>query len=239
MTAPVHIAVVDDEEDLRSVVARYLVKQGYDVSEAEGGAALRALLAERPVDLVVLDVNMPGEDGFSLARYLRGLGPIGIIMLTGNVDPVDRVVGLELGADDYVSKPFDLRELLARVRAVLRRAERSEEAPATMGTEVRVGRNTYNVETRRLYASNGTHVPLSALETALLHVFATNPNKVLTRDDILDLGGDPEAEPFSRSVDTRVGRLRRKLEVDPANPQTIRTVHGQGYMFVPGPPRRG
>jgi len=238
VTAAAHIAVVDDEDDLRSVVARYLVKQGYNVSEAEDGAALRALLAERPVDLVLLDVNMPGEDGFSLARYLRGLGPIGIIMLTGNVDPVDRVVGLELGADDYVPKPFDLRELLARVRAVLRRAERCEEAPATMGTEVRVGRNTYNVETRRLYAANGTTVPLTSLEIDLLHVFATNPHKVLTRDDILDLGGDPEAEPFSRSIDTRVGRLRKKLEVDPANPQTIRTVHGQGYMFVPGSARR-
>jgi two-component system phosphate regulon response regulator OmpR len=233
-----HIAVVDDEEDLRSLVARYLVKQGYDVSEARDAAELRALLAERPVDLVVLDVNMPGEDGLSLARYLRGLGPIGIVMLTGNADPVDRVVGLELGADDYVPKPFHMRELLARIRAVLRRAQRNEDAPATMGVEVRVGRRTYNVETRRLYESSGTTVPLTTLEIDLLHVFATNPNKVLTRDDILDMAGDPEAEPFSRSVDTRVGRLRKKLEPDPANPQTIRTVHGQGYMFVPGSARR-
>ena len=237
MTAPAHIAVVDDEEDLRSAVARYLVRQGYDVSEAAGGAALRELMAERPVDLVVLDVNMPGEDGLSIARHLRSLGPIGIVMLTGNADPVDRVVGLELGADDYVSKPFDLRELLARIRAVLRRAERSSATPATMGAEIRVGNATYNVESRRLYASNGTPVSLSALETDLLHIFATNPNKVLTRDNILDLVGDPEAEPFSRSVDTRVGRLRKKLEADPANPQSIRTIHGQGYVFVPGAPR--
>ena len=233
-----HIAVVDDEEDLRSAVARYLLRHGFDVSEASGGESLRALLEERPVDLVVLDINMPGEDGLTLARYLRGLGPVGIVMLTGNADPVDRVVGLELGADDYVSKPFDMRELLARIRSVLRRAERHRDAPATMGVEVRAGRLTYNVETRRLYAPNGGVVPLTAHETDLLHVFASHPNQVLTRDDILDLGGDPEAEPFSRSVDTRVARLRKKLEIDPANPQTIRTVHGQGYMFVPGGPRR-
>jgi two-component system phosphate regulon response regulator OmpR len=229
-----HIVVVDDEEDLRTIVARYLLKHGYDVSEADGGQRLRAILAERTVDLVVLDINMPGEDGLSLARYLRSLGPIGIVMLTGNSDPVDRVIGLELGADDYVPKPFDMRELLARVRAVLRRADRAELPPATMGHEVRVGRCTYNLETRRLYAAGGTSVPLTALEADLLHILATHPNKVLSRDDILDLRGDPEAEPFSRSVDTRIGRLRKKLEIDPANPQTIRTVHGQGYVFVPG-----
>jgi two-component system phosphate regulon response regulator OmpR len=234
-----HIVVVDDEEDLRSIVARYLLKHGYDVSEADGGERLRAILSERTVDLVVLDINMPGEDGLSLARYLRAQGPVGIVMLTGNSDPVDRVIGLEIGADDYVPKPFDMRELLARVRAVLRRAERADSPPATMSHEVRVGRCTFNVETRRLYAANGTQVPLTSLETDLLHVFASNPNRVLSRDDILDLGGDPEAEPFSRSIDTRVGRLRKKVEVDPSNPQTIRTVHGQGYVFVPGTtPRR-
>jgi DNA-binding response OmpR family regulator len=121
-----HIVVVDDEEVIRSVVARYLIKHGYDVSQADGGAALRAILAERPVDLVILDITTPIEDGLSVARYLRGLGPIGIIMLTGAGDPVDRVIGLEIGADDYMAKPFDMRELLARVRAVLRRAEHTE-----------------------------------------------------------------------------------------------------------------
>jgi two-component system phosphate regulon response regulator OmpR len=233
-----HIVVVDDEEDLRTVVARYLLKHGYDVSQAEGGEQLRAILSERTVDLVVLDINMPDEDGLSLARYLRGQGPVGIVMLTGNSDPVDRVIGLELGADDYVAKPFDMRELLARVRAVLRRAERADAPPATMGNEVRVGRCTFNLELRRLYAANGTQVPLTSLETDLLHIFVSNPNRVLSRDDILDLRGDPEAEPFSRSIDTRVGRLRKKVEVDSANPQTIRTVHGQGYVFVPGPVTR-
>jgi two-component system phosphate regulon response regulator OmpR len=229
-----HIVVVDDEEDLRTIVARYLLKQGYDVTEADGGERLRVILSERTVDLVILDINMPGEDGLSLARYLRSRGPIGIVMLTGNGDPVDRVIGLEIGADDYVSKPFDMRELLARVRAVLRRAHHADVPPATMGHEVKVGRFTYNIETRRLFTSNGMPVPLTALETDLLHVFASHPNQVLSRDAILDLAKDPEAEPFSRSVDTRVVRLRRKVEADPANPQTIRTVHGQGYMFVPG-----
>jgi two-component system phosphate regulon response regulator OmpR len=233
-----HIVVVDDEEDLRTIVARYLLKHGYDVSEADGGAQLRAILSERTVDLVVLDINMPGEDGLSLARYLRGQGPVGIVMLTGNSDPVDRVIGLEIGADDYLAKPFDMRELLARVRAVLRRAERADAPPATMGHEVRVGCCTFNLELRRLYSASGTQVPLTSLETDLLHIFVSNPNKVLSRDNILDLRGDPEAEPFSRSIDTRVGRLRKKVEVDPANPQTIRTVHGQGYVFVPGPVTR-
>lgn len=234
MTTDAHIVVVDDEEDIRSIVGRYLVKNGYNVSEADGGAALKTILAERPVDLVVLDINMPGEDGLSIARHLRTLGPIGIIMLTGAGDPIDRVIGLEIGADDYVPKPFDLRELLARVRAVLRRANRAEAPPATMGSEVRVGMCTYNLESRRLYALTGAAVPLTALETDLLHIFASRPNKVLSRDEILDLAGDPEAEPFSRSIDTRVGRLRKKVERDPANPQSIRTVHGQGYVFVPG-----
>lgn len=235
MTASPHVAVVDDEEDIRAVVARYLLKHGYDVTQAADGAALRALMAERPVDLVVLDVNMPGEDGLSLARWLRSLGPVGIVMLTGNAEPVDKVVGLELGADDYVGKPFELRELLARIRAVLRRAERAEAPPpATMAREVRIGTRRYNLDQRKLYDSNGEALALTALEVDLLDAFARNPNRVLGRDDILDLCADPEAEPFSRSVDTRIARLRKKVERDPANPQAIRTVHGQGYVFVPG-----
>lgn len=238
MRAP-HIVVVDDEEDIRSVVARYLTRHGLDTSQAADGAALRRLMSERPVDLVVLDVNMPGEDGLSLARWLRTLGPVGVILLTGNSDPVDRVVGLELGADDYVSKPFDSRELLARVRAVLRRADRAEApAPATMAREIRMGTRRYNLDRRTLYDGNGDVVPLTALETDLLDVFARNPDRVLSRDDILDLCADPEAEPFSRSVDTRVVRLRRKIERDPSRPQAIRTVHGQGYVFVTGPQER-
>lgn len=230
-----HVVVVDDEPELRAVVARYLIKHGFAVSEAESGASLRALMGERAVDLVVLDINMPGEDGLSLARYLRAQGPVGIIMLTGASEPADRVVGLEIGADDYVPKPFDLRELLARVRAVLRRAAPPDAPPpATMAHEVRAGLCTFNLETRRLHAADGREVALTAREAQLLHLLASHPSRVLTREDILDLGQDPEAEPFSRAVDTRIGRLRRKIEADPSRPETIRTVHGQGYMFVPG-----
>lgn len=156
-------------------------------------------------------------------------------MLTGAGEPADRVAGLEIGADDYVAKPLDLHELLARVRAVLRRAaSEGALAPVTMAHEVRAGLCTFKLHTRRLYAADGREVALTAREAQLLHLLARHPGRVLTREAILDLGRDPEAEPFSRAVDTRIARLRRKIEADPSHPQTIRTVHGQGYMFVPG-----
>jgi DNA-binding response OmpR family regulator len=234
MSANAHIVVVDDEPDLRDSVATYLRRHGYAVGEADGGAALRALMAERPVDLVILDVNMPGEDGVSIARDLRRCGPIGIIMLTANVEPVDRVVGLEVGADDYVGKPFDLRELLARVRAVLRRV--SAEAPAaTMGREVRFGKCRLTLDSQRLFDLAGAEVAITPLEFTLLETFAANPNRTLTRERLLDvsLHGDAD-EPFDRAVDSRITRLRRKIETDPHLPRTLRTVRGAGYMFVPG-----
>lgn len=229
-----HIVVVDDEPDLRDMVREYLLKQGYAVSEADGGEALWALLAERPVDLAILDINMPGEDGLSIARQLRRRGPVGIIMLTANGDTVDRIVGLEVGADDYLTKPFDLRELLARVRSVLRRAAAPDAPAATMGREVRFGRCTLNLDTRKLYAADGSETPLTAMEFDLLRVFAENPGRVMSRERILDLAHHAESDPFDRSVDTRVVRLRRKLEEDATKPQVIRTVRGAGYMFVPG-----
>jgi two-component system phosphate regulon response regulator OmpR len=229
-----HIVIVDDEGDLRDMVAEYLLKQGYVVSEAESGEALWALLAERAIDLAILDINMPGEDGLSIARQLRKRGPVGIIMLTANSDTVDRVVGLEVGADDYVTKPFDLRELLARVRSVLRRASTPEAPPATMGREVRFGRCTLNLDSRRLFAADGSETPLTAMEFDLLRVFAENPGRALSRERILDLAHHAESDPFDRSVDTRVVRLRRKLEEDATKPQVIKTVRGAGYMFVPG-----
>jgi two-component system phosphate regulon response regulator OmpR len=234
-----HIVVVDDEPDLRDMVGEYLIKQGYAVSEAAGGEALWALLAERPVDLAILDINMPGEDGLSIARQLRRRGPVGIIMLTANSDTVDRVVGLEVGADDYLTKPFDLRELLARVRAVLRRAAAPTEAPpATMGREIRFGRCVLNMDTRRLYAADGAEVAITAMEFDLLRVFAEHPTRVLTRDRILELAHSREMDGFDRSVDSRIVRLRRKIEEDPATPQVIKTVRGAGYVFVPAGERR-
>jgi two-component system phosphate regulon response regulator OmpR len=228
-----HIVVVDDEPDLRDMVREYLLKQGYAVSEADGGEALWALLAERAVDLAILDINMPGEDGLSIARELRKRGPVGIIMLTANSDTIDRVVGLEVGADDYITKPFDLRELLARVRSVLRRASTPEAPPATMGREVRFGRCTLNLDTRRLYAADGRETPITAMEFDLLRVFAENPGRVLSRDRILDLAHSRDMDGFDRSVDSRVVRIRRKVEEDPALPQVIKTVRGAGYVFVP------
>jgi two-component system phosphate regulon response regulator OmpR len=228
-----HIAVVDDDADVRETVRDYLLRQGFAVSAVDGGAALRALMAERAVDLVVLDVTMPGEDGFSIARALRKAGPIGIIMLTANTDAVDRVVGLELGADDYVGKPFDPRELLARVRAVLRRTEAGTAGPAQLGREVAIGKCLLNLDQRRLYARDGTPVPLTTMEFELLAAFVKHPNRPLSRDQLLDLAHGKDMAPFDRSIDTRITRLRRKVEEDPEYPQAIRTVRGAGYMFCP------
>jgi DNA-binding response OmpR family regulator len=238
MSANAHIVVVDDEPDLRAMVQGYLLRHGFAVSQASGGAELRALMAERPVDLAILDVNMPGEDGVTLARELRRNGPLGIIMLTANGDPVDRVVGLEVGADDYVTKPFDPRELLARVRSVLRRAAAPAEAagragPATLGTEVRVGRGILNLDQRRLYDLDGAEIPLTAMEFDLLQAFVRRPNRVLSRDQLLELAHNKEAEAFDRSIDTRILRLRQKVEADPSKPESIKTVRGAGYVFVP------
>jgi two-component system phosphate regulon response regulator OmpR len=226
-----HLVVVDD--DLRDGVATYLRMQGYAVSEASGADALRAIVRERPVDLVVLDVNMPGEDGLSVARSPRQHGRVGIVMLTARTDTVDRIVGLEVGADDYLPKPFEARELLARVRAVLRRATTEALAPATLGREVRIGRCVLNLDSRKAYEAEGREVAITAMEFDLLKTFAAHPNRALSRDLLLDLAHSKEADVFDRSIDLRVARVRRKVEVDPEIPQAIKTVRGVGYMFVP------
>lgn len=231
---PAHVVVVDDEEDLRDPVADYLRAEGLTVSTAGGAAELDAIMRERPVDLVVLDVNMPGEDGFSIARRLRATGPIGIIMLTAKRDTVDRVVGIELGADDYLTKPFELRELLARVRGLLRRLRTGPTPAASLGREVRFGRCLLNLDTRKFYEETGVELPLTAMEFDLLEVFARRPNRVLSRDQLLDLAHHRDEEPFERSIDMRIVRLRRKIEIDPSRPQVIKTIRGAGYMFVPG-----
>lgn len=233
MNGSAHIVVVDDEEMVRDTVQEYLVRQGFAVSKVDGGQSLRALMAERTVDLVILDVNMPGEDGIALARDLRRAGRLGIVMLTANSDQVDKVVGLEVGADDYLTKPFDPRELLARVRSVLRRATTETESPATLGREVRIGQCVLNLDSRRLFTVQGEPVALTAMEFDLLRAFVENPNRVLSRDRLLDLAHRKESEGFDRSIDTRITRLRRKVEVDPSTPQALKTVRGAGYIFVP------
>jgi two-component system phosphate regulon response regulator OmpR len=231
-----HVVVVDDEAEIRDMLQEYLTRQGYVVSAVDGGPALRSLLRERAVDLVILDINMPGEDGLSLARYLRERGRVGIVMLTANGETVDRVVGLEIGADDYLAKPCDLRELLARVRSVLRRARDDTQRgqPSMAGHEVRMGRCILNLDSHRLFDVGGADVPITPMEFDLLKAFAENPDKVLSRERLLDLAHNKEMEAFDRSVDTRIARLRQKIEVDPAMPQTLKTVRGAGYVFVPG-----
>lgn len=236
------VLVVDDEPDIREMLAEYLSNHGYDVSTAEGGDAMRACLAKVKPDVVLLDVNMPGEDGLSLARYLRERCDVAIIMVTGADEVVDRVVGLEVGADDYITKPFDPRELRARVKSVLRRYQRAgaeTDAASTGATQeserVRIafGRCLLDLDTRQLLDSGGSEIPITSMEYDLLKVFAERPNRVLSRDQLLNLTQNRDWDPFDRSIDIRIARLRKKVESDPDKPQVIKTVRGAGYLFVP------
>lgn len=230
-----HILVVDDEPDLREMVAEYLTEQGFQVVTAADGAVARRLLEEQAIDLALLDIRMPGEDGLSLARFIRERYAAGVIMVTAVGAVVDRVVGLEVGADDYISKPFDPRELLARIKSVLRRLAPPVEppVPATTSSRIPIGRCLLDVESHQLFEQNGDEIPLTSMEFDLLHAFATHPNRVLTRDQLLELAHNRGWEPFDRSIDIRITRIRRKIEVDPAKPQAIKTVRGKGYLFVP------
>jgi two-component system phosphate regulon response regulator OmpR len=241
MAEPSRLIVVDDEPGLREMVAEYLGKHGFAVRTAADGKALDACLAEAPADLVLLDIAMPGEDGLSIARRLRATTDLPIIMLTAADDVVDRVVGLEIGADDYIAKPFDLRELRARIGAVLRRVRRAPRPataapPATEATgpteRVPFGKVTLDLAGRRLLRGDGAEVKLTAMEFDLLEAFARHPNRVLSRDRLLDLAHNRDWEPFDRSIDIRIARIRRKVEPDPSKPQVIKTVRGAGYMFV-------
>jgi two-component system phosphate regulon response regulator OmpR len=226
-----HIVVVEDEAVQRQMLADYLARQNFRVSALGDGAALRRLVEREFPSLVMLDVGLPGEDGFALARWLREKSPrIGIIMVTAAADTVDRVVGLETGADDYIAKPFEPRELLARVKSVLRRAVGAPVA----GPRVRIGRRLLDLERRVLVdPEGGVEERLAASEFDLLKIFAENPNRPLMRDWLLEVTAHREAEVFDRAIDLRITRLRRKVEADPAHPEAIRTVRGVGYMFVP------
>ena len=227
-----YIVVVEDEAVQREMLADYLVRQNFRVSALGDGVALRRLAERELPALVMLDVGLPGEDGFALARWLRERsGRVGIIMVTAAGDTVDRVVGLESGADDYIAKPFEPRELLARVKSVLRRAVGT---PAG-ATRVRIGRRVLDLDRRMLIdPAEGAEERLTASEFDLLKIFADNPNRPLMRDWLLEVTAHREAEAFDRAIDLRETRLRRKVEIDPAHPETIRTVRGVGYMFVPG-----
>lgn len=239
MTNTGHILVVDDDPSIRAMVSEYLAQHGYEVSQAADGDAMRAAIAVRVPDVVLLDVNLGGEDGLSLARYLRERCAVGIIMITAAGDVVDRVVGLEVGADDYLAKPFDLRELRARIKSLTRRLQPPEVAagaPAGAGRRVRVGNFHLDLASRRLLDEQGSEVVLTSMEFDLLKVFVENPNKVLSRDQLLTSTRNREWEPFDRSIDIRIARLRRKIEPDPDNPVLIKTVRSAGYMFVPASP---
>jgi DNA-binding response OmpR family regulator len=241
MSRPDRVLVVDDDPSVCAMLVEYLGGHRYDVRSAGSGTAMREAIERDLPDLVLLDIRLPGEDGLTLARYLRERYDVGIIMVTASGDVIDRVVGLEVGADDYIAKPFDPRELLARVKSVLRRmqAKPQDEAapPAAADTgvkRVRVGRCWLEVEPRRLFEDSGDEISMTAMEYDLLRVFVSNPNRVLSRDQLLMRTRNREWEPFDRSIDIRIGRLRRKVERDPAGePKTIRTVRNAGYMFVP------
>ena len=232
MEAAPHIAIVDDHRDIRDLVGKYLQKHGYRTSLAESAASFRRLLDRNAIDLVVLDIMMPGEDGLSLCRYLRESSTVPVIMLTAMAEETDRIVGLELGADDYLAKPFNPRELLARIKAVLRRVQ---SLPPQRGQlkarEVRFERWSLNVGRRELTGEDGMAVPLSTAEFRLLSVFLDHAGLVLSRDQLLDLTVGRSAEPFDRAIDNQVSRLRKKIESDPKSPTLIKTHWGGGYSF--------
>jgi DNA-binding response OmpR family regulator len=227
------ILVVDDDPKLRDLLARYLDKEGFAVDTVGDAVAMDAWLAERRPDLIVLDLMLPGEDGLSIARRLRAEGDLPLVMLSARGEEVDRIVGLEMGADDYLPKPFNPRELLARVRAVLRRRSTAP-APASDADRQlhRFGPFTLDLTSQRLLR-DGAEVDITAGDFALLEAFAEHPNRLLSRDQLVDMIKGYERSPFDRSVDVRVTRLRRKIEPDSANPVFIRTIWGKGYMFTP------
>jgi two-component system, OmpR family, response regulator len=233
-----HILVVDDHRDIRESLARYLQKHEFRVTTAEDAAAARHSLKASAVDLVVLDIMMPGEDGLALCRHLRENTDLPVILLTAMGEETDRIVGLEMGADDYIGKPFNPRELLARIKAVLRRARSLPVGSARQligrpGERIGFDRWILDVGRRELAGEDGVAISLSTAEFALLSAFVNHPGMVLSRDQLLDLTRGRAAEVFDRSIDNQVSRLRRKIEVDPKNPALIKTVWGGGYAFSP------
>jgi two-component system phosphate regulon response regulator OmpR len=225
------VVLVEDDEDIRRLVRDLLVREGFSVGVADSAAALDQVLARKRPDLVILDLMLPGEDGLSICRRLRSRGGVPILMLTAKSDPVDRVVGLEMGADDYVTKPFDPRELLARIKSVLRRAGGAVTTVA--GPRVRMGRRVLDLDKRVLVDADGSEETLAASEFDLLKLLAENPNRPLARHWLLETVGHRDMDVFDRAIDLRITRLRRKIEKDAAHPEAIRTVRGVGYMFVP------
>ena len=233
------LIVVDDEPDIRNMIAEYLGKDGCAVTCCANARELDVVLAEGRPDVILLDVNLPGEDGISIARRLRASGNTPILMLTALNDVVDRIIGLEVGADDYLAKPFDLRELKARVRAILRRSEptnnvaESPQGSAHASTRINFGRVALDLDEHCLVCPEGAKTKLTATEFELLVAFGRNPHRVLSRDRLLDGTPGQSSEVFDRAIDIRITRIRKKVEHDPAKPKIIKTVRGAGYMYVP------
>jgi two-component system OmpR family response regulator len=228
-----HILIVDDDAEIRSLLGEYLQKQGYRATAVADGKGLRAAMEKSRPDVIVLDLMLPGEDGLALCRDLRARSEIPIIMLTARGDETDRIVGLELGADDYVAKPFSPRELLARIKSVLRRARSLPDnlKPEEAGS-YRFAGWTLDVATRNLTGADGVVVPLGGTEFRLLRIFLEHPNRVLTRDQLIDLMLSRDAAPFDRAIDVQVSRLRHRLGEDAKEPAIVKTVRGQGYVFA-------
>ena len=242
MNSATHIAVVDDEADITRLLAGYLQGHGFRITQLHDGRSLLALMPDDPPALVLLDLGLPGEDGFSIARQVREHWRCGLVIVTGRSDAVDKVVGLEVGADDYVTKPFDLRELLARIKAVLRRVSPKDTpgelpaqvaAPGTARAKLRFAGWELDTAARRLTGPQGQDVALTSGEFDLLSTFAQHPGRVLSRDFLLEHTRGRGAGPFDRTIDVQVGRLRKKLEADAEDPQIIKSVRGAGYILVP------
>lgn len=236
MTSSATILICDDERDVREMLQEYLSKRGFDILPAANSDELRAVLARAQVDLILLDINMPGEDGLTTLRSLRTSNQVPVVMLTAAGEVIDKIVGLEMGADDYLAKPVDLRELEARIKAVLRRKSEpaapstpAREAPATAP----FGDFTLDLTAAKLRRDDGEEVPLTAMEFNLLSLFARNRGRVLNRDQILEQAHDRSWDPFDRSIDIRISRLRRKIEPNPQKPRIIKTVRGIGYVYDP------
>lgn len=229
-----HILIVDDHREIRDLVSRALSREGFRVSGAADGRAMRKVLADGRIDLILLDLMLPGEDGLSLCRALRAESSVPIIMLTAKGDEVDRVIGLEMGADDYLPKPFGSRELIARIKAVLRRSQ-DRTQPGAGRRPTCYGFDRWHLDTgaRELLRDDGVTVPLSTGEYDLLIAMVERPQRVLSRDQLLDLARGRTTSAIDRSIDTQVSRLRKKLERDPSDPKIIKTVWGGGYMFTP------
>jgi two-component system OmpR family response regulator len=230
-----HILIVDDHREIRELVSRALTKERFRVSSAADGQAMRKIMADSRIDLVLLDLMLPGEDGLSLCRTLRAGSNIPIIMLTAKGDEIDRVIGLEMGADDYLPKPFGSRELIARIKAVLRRSNDKSAIPNSGQRPKRYHFDRWELDTgvRALLRDDGVTVPLSTGEYDLLIALVERPQRVLSRDQLLDLARGRAANALDRSIDTQVSRLRKKLELDHADPKIIKTVWGGGYIFTP------